>query len=193
MFKNKNFRWQRSIMKKLQKAIEIWIVFYFQNLYIFHDFFSRTYANRFTNILQIFVHVDRKIIMSRNMHFITRFYNKHHIDSTFSNVIESNERRIESNQHENRIAFNVDQYESNHEKDANEQTTRLEQQKTTRTERKKRANAYIIQNDENEKKISTQKKKTTTSTSSSEKSTSSNDEKKTQSTKAKKTNNWNVK
>ncbi len=193
MSKNKNFRWQRSTMKKLQKAIEIWIVSYFQNLYIFHDFFSRTYVNRFTNTLQIFVHVDRKIIMSRNMHFITRFYNKHHIDSISSNVIESNERRIESNQHENRIAFNADQYESNHERNANRQTTRFKQQKTTKIERKKRANAHIIQNDENEEETSAQKKKTTTSTSSSEKSTSSNDEKKTQSTKAKKTNNWNVK
>jgi hypothetical protein len=123
------------------------------------------------------------------MHFVIRFYNKHHIDSTSSNVIESNERRIESNQHENRIAFNADQYESNHEKDANRQTTRLEQQKATRTERKKRANAHIIQNDENEEETSAQKKETTTSTSSFEKSTSSNDEKKTQSTKAKKTNN----
>jgi hypothetical protein len=118
-----------------------------------------------------------------------RFYNKHHIDSTSSNVIESNERRIESNQQENRTKLNFDQYESNHEKDANKQTTRLEQQKATRIERKKRVNAHIIQNDENEEKTSTQKKETTTSTSSSEKSTSSNDEKKTQSTKAKKTNN----
>ncbi len=70
-------------------------------------------------------------------------------------MIESNERRIESNQHENRIALNFDQYESNHEKNANKQTTRLEQQKATRTERKKQANAHIIQNDENEEETST--------------------------------------
>ncbi len=41
MSRNKNFRWQASVMKSLQKAIETWVIFYFQNWYIFHDFFSR--------------------------------------------------------------------------------------------------------------------------------------------------------
>jgi hypothetical protein len=42
------------------------------------------------------------------MHFVTRFYNKYHVDFAFSDVINSNDRRIESNQHQERIALNSD-------------------------------------------------------------------------------------
>ncbi len=51
-------RIQASIMKELQKAIETWIVFHFQNWYISHEFSSRTYVNQLTNTLQNFVHAD---------------------------------------------------------------------------------------------------------------------------------------
>jgi hypothetical protein len=32
--------------------------------------------------------------MIKDLHFVIRFYNKHHIDSTSSSVIDANERRI---------------------------------------------------------------------------------------------------
>ncbi len=137
-------------MTNLQKAVEIWVIFYFQNWHIFHDFFSRTYANQFTNILQISIHVDRKIIIIKNMHFVTRFYNKLHVDFAFFDVIDSNDRRIESNQHQERIALNSDQYESDHEKNANERAKKIQQQATTRAKRAIRAKIYIIQNDDDE-------------------------------------------
>ncbi len=153
MSRNKNFRWQASVMKNLQKAIETWMISYFQNWNISHDFFSRTYVNQFTNISQISIHVDRKIIMIKNMHFVIRFYNKHHVDFAFSNAIDSNNRRIKSNQHEERIAFNLDQYESDHEKNANERTTRMQQQTTTRIKKAIQAKTYIVQNDDDEESI----------------------------------------
>ncbi len=163
MLRNKNFRWQALILKNLQKATKAWVMFYFQNWYIFHDFFSRTYANQFTDILQISIHADRKIIMTRNMHFITRFYNKHNIDLALSNVIESNDRRIEEYQREEFTALNVEQYESDHEKNANERATRLHQQTMKRVKRAKRKKRSVILNDdddEEEKKTVTKAKTT---------------------------------
>ncbi len=139
------------------------MMFYFQNWYIFHDFFSRTYVNQFTNALQISIHVDRKIIMTRDMHFITRFYNKHNIDFASSNVIESNDRRIKEYQREEFTAFNSEQYKSNYEKNANEQTTRLHQQAMKRVKRTKRTKRFVILNnddDEKKKKIVTKTKTT---------------------------------
>jgi FtsZ-interacting cell division protein ZipA len=149
------------------------------------------------------------------MHFVIRFYNKHQIDFASSNVIDSDDRRIKSNQHEERIAFNLDQYESDHERNANERTTRMQQQATTRIKRTIRAKAHIVQNDNDEeptrekqastqestrkkqtstqtKEIATtrvQEKKKKTTSSSSEKSTTSKEKKMTQTKKAKTTNN----
>ncbi len=160
-------------MTSLQKVVETWMIFYFQNWHISHDFFSRTYVNQLTNILQISIHADRKIIMIKDMHFVTRFYNKHHVDFAFSDVIDSNDRRIESNQHQERITFNSDQYESDHEKDANERTKRIQQQATTRAKRAIRTKAHIIQNDDDEEE--------------------SIEEKQTQTKKAKTTNRWTIK
>jgi 3-dehydroquinate synthetase len=71
-------------------------------------------------------------------------------------VIDSNDRRIKSNQHEERIAFNLDQYESDHEKNANERTTKMQQQATTQAKKAIRAKAHIVQNDDDEE--STRKK-----------------------------------
>ncbi len=135
------------------------MIFYFQNWHIFHDFFSRTYANQLTDILQISIHADRKIIMIKNMHFVTRFYNKHHVDLASSDVIDSNDRRIESNQHQERIALNSDQYESDHEENANERAKRIQKQTTTRSKRAIRTKVHIIQNDDDEEK-SIEKKQT---------------------------------
>jgi hypothetical protein len=84
------------------------------------------------------------------MHFVTRFYNKLHVDFAFFDVIDSNDRRIESNQHQERIALNSDQYESDHEKNANERAKKIQQQATTRAKRAIRAKIYIIQNDDDE-------------------------------------------
>jgi FKBP-type peptidyl-prolyl cis-trans isomerase len=104
------------------------------------------------------------------MHFVIRFYNKHQIDLASSNVIDSDDRRIKSNQHEERIAFNLDQYESDHERDANERTTRMQQQATTRIKRAIRAKAHIVQNDDDEE--STREKQASTQKSTRKKQTS---------------------
>jgi 3-dehydroquinate synthetase len=98
--------------------------------------------------------------MIKNMHFVIRFYNKHQIDFASSNVIDSHDRRIKSNQHEERIALNLDQYESDHEKNANERATRMQQQAMTRVKRAIRAKAHIVQNDDDEE--STREKQTST-------------------------------
>ncbi len=149
------------------------MIFYFQNWHIFHDFFSRTYVNQFTDILQISIHVDHKIIMIKNMHFVTWFYNKHYVDFAFFDVIDSNDRRIESNQYQKRITLNSNQYESDHEENANERTKRIQQQTTTRAKKAIRAKAHIIQNDDDEEE--------------------STEEKQTQTRKAKTTNRWTIK
>jgi hypothetical protein len=97
------------------------------------------------------------------MHFITRFYNKHNIDLALSNVIESNDRRIEEYQREEFTALNVEQYESDHEKNANERATRLHQQTMKRVKRAKRKKRSVILNDdddEEEKKTVTKAKTT---------------------------------
>jgi hypothetical protein len=138
------------------------------------------------------------------MHFVIRFYNKHQIGFASSNVIDSNDRLIKSNQREERIALNLDQYESDHERDANERTTRMQQQATTRVKRAIRAKAHIVQNDDYDEK-STRKKQTSTQTkkiattrvqekkkttsSSSDENTTSKEEKMTQTKEAKTTSN----
>ncbi len=96
------------------------------------------------------------------MHFVTRFYNKHHIDFAFFDVIDSNDRRIESNQHQERIIFNFDQYEFDHEKNANERATRIQQQTTTRVKKTIRTKVHIIQNDDDDEEKSIRKKQTQT-------------------------------
>jgi chemotaxis receptor (MCP) glutamine deamidase CheD len=142
--------------------------------------------------------------MIMNIHFVIRFYNKHQIDFVSSNVIDSNDRRIKSNQHEERIALNFDQHESDYEKNANERATRMQQQTTTRVKKAIRAKVHIVQNDDDDeesirkkqtstqtKKIAitrVQKKKKTTS-SSFEKSTTSKEKQMTETKKAKMTNN----
>jgi hypothetical protein len=78
------------------------------------------------------------------MHFITRFYNKHNIDLAFSNVIKSNDRRIEEYQREEFTTFNFEQYESDHEKNANERATRLQQQAMKRVKRANERNVLLF-------------------------------------------------
>ncbi len=60
------------------------------------------------------------------MHFVIEFYNKHQIDLASSNVINSNDRRIKSNQHEEHITLNFDQHESDHERNTNKRATKMQ-------------------------------------------------------------------
>ncbi len=128
---------------------------------IYHDFFSRAQDNQISDTLQTFVHVERKIIMTRDMHFVIKFYNKHHVSSTSFDFIESNDERIALNrERDNSNSNSTLIWELDYEIEVDVLIERIEQRRAIRARRKRIRKARVIQNDDDEKSIRAKQKST---------------------------------
>ena len=66
----------RDVIDFFQKAVKMFVILFFQNLFVFHSTIQNWHI---INVFAALRHAKRIIIMNKNLHFIFIFYFKHDI------------------------------------------------------------------------------------------------------------------